>query len=162
MPVKKSPQASRPYMPGYGLPKGQKGLLPWTWAKQRLEKSHNYWIATSRPDGSPHLMVIWGLWMDGAFLFSTGEKSRKGRNLAHNPRCVIGTDKSAEAVIVEGTVEVNRDEKLRKKFNRAYQKKYKWDMSTFKDPVYVLRPSLGFGFYEKDFLGKATRWRFSE
>ena len=147
-------------MPGYGLPESQKGLLPWAWAKQRLEKSHNYWIATSRPDGSPHLMVIWGLWMDGAFLFSTGEKSRKGRNLAHNPRCVIGTDKSPEAVIVEGIVELNNDAKLRKKFNREYQKKYKWDMSAFKDPVYVVRPGVAFGFYEKDFIGKATRWNF--
>jgi hypothetical protein len=32
-------------MPGYGLPKGSSGLLPWKWAEQRLKKSHNYWIA---------------------------------------------------------------------------------------------------------------------
>ncbi len=147
-------------MPGYGLPEGTKGLLPWTWARQRLEKSHNYWIATTRPDGSPHMMVIWGLWMDGTFLFSTGEKSRKGRNLVNNPRCVIGTEKAHEAVIVEGVVEINNDPNLRKKFNRQYEKKYQWDMSTFADPVYVLRPYTAFGLYEKDFLGKATRWQF--
>lgn len=148
-------------MPGYGLPEGTKGLLPWTWARQRLEKSHNYWISTTRPDGSPHMMVIWGLWMDGAFLFSTGEKSRKGRNLAENPRCVIGTEKAHEAVIVEGVVEINNDPKLRKKFNKRYQKKYKWDMSAFADPVYLLRPHLAFGLYEKEFQNKATRWQFA-
>ena len=55
------PTASRPYMPGYGLPDAKKGLLPWAWAEQRLKKSHNYWITTVRPDGSPHTMVVWGL-----------------------------------------------------------------------------------------------------
>ena len=106
------------------------------------------------------MMVIWGLWLDGTFLFSTGQKSRKGRNLAENPRCVIGTEKAHEAVIVEGVIEINSDPKLRKKFNRQYQKKYKWDMSTFADPVYVLHPRLAFGFYEKQFQAKATRWQF--
>jgi general stress protein 26 len=147
-------------MPGYGLPRGTKGLLPWTWAKQRLEKSHNYWISTTKPDGSPHTMVIWGLWFDGAFLFSTGNESRKARNLALNPRCVIGTEKANEAVVVEGIVETTFDPRLRKRFTVLYQKKYQWDMSSFDDPVYVLRPHLAFGLYEKDFTGKATRWQF--
>ena len=35
----RAPNASRPHMPGYGLPKGTKGLLPWGWAEQRLKKS---------------------------------------------------------------------------------------------------------------------------
>src|SRR5437870_11280561 len=83
------PHASRPYMPGYGLPKGAKGLLPWTWAERLLNKSHNYWIATSRPDGAPHVMVVWALWLDGAIYFSTGSKSRKAKNLDRNPKCVI-------------------------------------------------------------------------
>jgi len=48
-------------MPGYGLPKGTKGLLRWSWAEQRLTKSHNYWITTIKPDGNPHTMVVWGL-----------------------------------------------------------------------------------------------------
>ena len=147
-------------MPGYGLPRGDEGLLPWRWAKQRLETSHNYWISTTRPDGSPHMMVIWGLWMDEVFLFSTGEKSRKGRNLAENPRCVIGTEKAHEAVIVEGVVEITSDPKLRRKFSRQYQKKYNWDMSSFADPIYLLRPYLAFGLYEKEFQAKATRWQF--
>ncbi len=63
MPAKKTPRkktepkASRPHMPGYGLPKGRKGLLPWKWALERLQNSHNYWIATTRADSSPHVMV---------------------------------------------------------------------------------------------------------
>lgn len=147
-------------MPGYGIKEDKKGLLPWSWARERLEKSHNYWISTTKPDGSPHMMVIWGLWLDGVFLFSTGKSSRKGKNLAKNPRCVIGTEKAQEAVVVEGDVEINSNPELRKKFNKAYQKKYKWDMSTFADPVYMMKPRVAFGLYEKDFIGKATRWKF--
>jgi hypothetical protein len=62
MPVKKrrakpkQPKPSRPHAPGYGFPKGTKGLLPWSWAEQRLKKSHNYWITTVKSDGSPHTM----------------------------------------------------------------------------------------------------------
>ena len=106
MPARKrkseSPCATRPYMPGYGVPKGRKGILPWSWAEQRLKKSHNYWITTVRPDGSPHTMVIWGLWIDGAFYFSTGQESRKAKNLACNPKCIVCTENSSEAVVVEG------------------------------------------------------------
>lgn len=149
-------------MPGYGLPQSKKGLLPWPWARERLEKSHNYWISTVRPDGSPHTMVVWGLWLDGEFLFSTGGESRKARNLALNPRCVIATEKAHEAVVVEGVVETTTDPRLRKRFASLYQKKYRWDMSSFADPVYAVRPRVAFGLYEKDFTGRATRWQFGK
>ena len=161
MPAKKFPKASRPHMPGYGIAENKKGLLPWNWARERLEKSHNYWISTVRPDGAPHTMIVWGLWMDGGFHFSTGGESRKARNLKANPRCVVCTEKANEAVVVEGTVEVSNDPKLRKRFASQYQRKYKWDTSTFADPVYILHPRMAFGLYEKDFMGKATRWQFA-
>ena len=145
-------------MPEYGLPTGQKGLLEWSWAEQRLKKSHNYWISTCRPDGSPHCMVIWGLWRDGGFYFSTGAKSRKARNLAKNPRCVVCTERAEEAVVVEGTAKRLLGSARPKWFVAEYQKKYEWDMS--EEPVYVVRPRRAFGLYEKNFAGSATRWRF--
>src|SRR6202140_5228559 len=100
---------SRPLMPGYGLPEGTKGLLSWSWAEQRLKKSHNYWITTVRMDGSPqaspHTMVVWGLWQAGRLLFSTGGRARKSRNLALNANWVVGTELANEALIVEGVAE---------------------------------------------------------
>jgi hypothetical protein len=161
-PVKKRvPKASRPHMPGYGLPKGTKGLLPWKWAEDRLKKSHNYWITTVRPDGSPHTMVVWGLWLEGAFYFSTGKQSRKARNLAENPRCIVATERAEEAVIMEGEAHLTKDTP-QLKFFANYQKKYKWDMSAMQEePVYQVRPQRAFGLYEKKFMGAATRWKFS-
>jgi hypothetical protein len=161
-----NPSRSRPYMPGYGLPEGGKGLLPWTWAEQRLTKSHNYWITTVKPDGSPHTMVVWGLWQDGRFLFSTGSQSRKARNLEKNPNCVVCTEHAHEAVIVEGIAEV-ASLPSRRKFLPKYERKYKFDMSTMKDdilsmnePVFAVRPHTVFGFWEKYFVEKSTRWVF--
>jgi hypothetical protein len=157
---KKIPKATRPHMPGYGLPQGTKGLLPWSWADQRLKRSHNYWIATARADGSPHLMIVWGLWLDGAFYFSSGAQSRKARNLAGNPHCVIGTERADEAVVLEGQAElVNPEDRLA--ILRPYEKKYKFHMSAFGDePVYRVRPRVVFGLAEKKTLNAATRWKF--
>jgi hypothetical protein len=162
----RTPKPSRPQAPGYGFPTSGKGLLQWSWAEQRLKKSHNYWITTVKPDGSPHTMVVWGLWQDGRFLFSTGSKSRKARNLAENPNCIVCTENAAEAIIVEGVAEI-ADLPARKKLLPAYERKYKFDMSTMKgdilsmkEPVIALRPRLVFAMWEKYFQSKSTRWKF--
>jgi len=164
---KRQPKASRPFMPGYGLPKGTKGLLPWRWAEDRLKRSHNYWITTVKPDGSPHTMIVWGLWLDGEFLFSTGRQSRKARNMAQNQHCVLCTEKADEAVIVEGTAAEVLDVPLRRKMLTLYERKYKWDVSSFeedilslKEPIYAVRPVVAFGLDEAKSLNSATRWRF--
>src|SRR4051794_6470976 len=119
------PRASRPHMPGYGLPKGNKGLFPWKYADDRLGQSRNYYLASTRPDGSPHVMPIWGIWVEGMFYFSTGRESRKARNLAQNARCVICTDRAEAAAILEGVAAEVRDSRLLKKLDAPYHKKYK-------------------------------------
>jgi hypothetical protein len=172
MPTKsKSPAASRPHAPGYGFPKSKKGLLPWSWAEQRLKKSHNYWIctikpATTKPDGSPHVMVVWGLWQDGRILVSTGATSRKARNLAANPNCIICTEHAHEAIIVEGVAEI-AGVAARRKMIPAYERKYKFDLSkmkedmlNMKEPVFAVRPRVVFAMWEKHFQNKSTRWKF--
>ena len=166
-PKKISPQATRPEMPGYGLPKSWQGLLSWKWADDRLKKSRQYWIATTRPDGRPHVMVIWALWMDGGLYFATGATSRKARNLSTNPHCTMCTENSAEAVVLEGLVEREKSIPRIREFVKLYEKKYKFDMSgmagdleNLKEPVFRLRPRTGFGLAEKTFSKSATRWQF--
>src|SRR5207247_2956867 len=148
---RKSPKATRPNIPGYGLPKTKKGLLSWKWAEDRLRKSRQYWIATARPEGRPHVMVVWALWLNGSLYFSTGSKSRQARNLAKNPHCTMCTEKADEAVILEGMVETEKNVESIRGFLREYGKKYKWDMSgmvadrlNLKAPGFRLRRKLGF------------------
>src|SRR5262249_6354994 len=117
-------------------------------------------ISTADAQARPHLMVVWGLWLDGRFYFSTGKQSRKARNLSANPRCVIATDKASEAVIVEGTAALTHDAKLRGRFSRIYQKKYEWDMKGFAEPLYEVTPERAFGLWEKEFQDTATKWEW--
>ena len=81
------PKASRPHWPDalQNPSNDPSGLKPWPWALEHLEKSHNYWIATTRPDGRPHLMIVWGIWWREAFWFSTGPRTRKAKNIAADP-----------------------------------------------------------------------------
>jgi nitroimidazol reductase NimA-like FMN-containing flavoprotein (pyridoxamine 5'-phosphate oxidase superfamily) len=148
-------------MPGYGLPAHKKGLLPWKWAEDRLKRSHNYWIATARPDGSPHLMLVWGIWADQAFYFSTGKESRKYRNLKANSHCVIGTEQADHAVIVEGKASELTDPSLLKRLSRLYEKKYPpYNLDPSPGPVFAVRPHVVFALDEKKTLNSATRWKF--
>ena len=151
-------------MPGYGISDSAEGLLPWSWAAERLAGAHNYFVATTRPDGRPHVMPVWGLWLDGAFLFSTGARSRKARNLAANPGCVVCPENAGEAVIVEGIAEEVTDPSLLSQFKDAYFEKYKWDMDTSQGGIYAVSPRVAFAFIESgdDFEGTATRWLFPE
>ncbi len=159
--TKRTPQPSRPHMPGYGLPEHNKGLLPWKWAEQRLSKSRNYWISTVRPDGRPHTMVVWGLWLANVFYFSTGRDSRKSHNLKANPNCVVCNELAHEAVIVEGVAREVREAALRKRFFRLFERRYDFDMSPHQqDPIWAVRPVKVFALGEKLALNRATRWRF--
>ena len=148
-------------MPGYGVPRSRKGLLPWVWAQRRLTGSHNYWLMTVRPNRRPHAMPVWGLWVDAVFYFSCGRQSRKARNLARNPRCVVCTERADQAVIVEGAAKEVKDQKVLARLARPYHAKYKpWKLDPEQGPVYAVRPRVTFGMQEKRFPGGVTRWRF--
>ncbi len=154
-------------MPGYGIVDAGEGegLLPWEWASERLSVSHNYWVATTRPGGRPHVMPVWGLWLDGAFYFSSGRQSRKARNLNDNPYCVVTTERSEEAVVIEGVAEEISDRAQLRPFYDGYTAKYGMDLERegfIDEPVYVVRPRVVFGIRERDFTGSATRWTFDD
>ena len=155
------PIASRPHMPDYGLAEGA-GRLPWSWARERLEAAHNYWVCTTRPDGRPHAAAVWGLWLNETFLFSTATGSRKARNLTANVWCAITTERADEAVIVEGVAEA-LGASLLETFRRAYKEKYDWDMADQTEGLYAVRPRVVFGFIEHEgqFTKTATRWTFA-
>lgn len=160
------PKASRPYMPGYGLPSADsgRGLLPFSWAEERLSRARNYFLSTVRPDGRPHMMPVWGVWLDGVFFFSTGRESRKASNLARSPACVLCPDDAEEPVVVEGVAEEVTEGSVLAPFLDAYEAKYNWRIDTRQGPLYVVHPCVVFGLIENaaEFAGAATRWTFEE
>jgi hypothetical protein len=163
------PIASRPHWPDalQNPPDTTTGLKPWTWALERLVKSHNYWIATSAP-GRPHLMVVWGIWWEDAFWFSTGPRTRKAKNIAADPHVVIGTEKADEAVIVEGTAREIKDRAVWKQFAGPYDKKYGGEIVPLLESsggsVFRVEPRIAFGQDEhaENFVQSATRWTFPD
>ena len=164
------PKASRPHWPDATQKTTSEttGLKSWPWALERLEKSHNYWIATSRPGSRPHLMLVWGVWWQDAFWFSTGPRTRKAKNIAADPHCVIGTEKADEAVILEGTAEEIKDRSVWKLIAQVYNRKYGGDVEPLLMSsggcVFRVKPQIAFGQDEhaENFTESVTRWHFSE
>ena len=158
------PRASRPYMPGYGLldASSGRGLLPWSWGVERLARARNYYVSTTRQDGAPHCMPVSGVWLDDAFYFSSGRRSRKARNLEENPRCVVCPEGADQAVVIQGIASIIAEGPVFRRFVEAYKDKYHFDMDTMDmsdSAVFAVRPTVAFGFTE-DLATIATRWTF--
>ncbi len=60
------------------------------------------WLSTVNEDGSPHVTAVGALWLDGTFWFQTGAGTRKGRNVARDPRCSIAVSVRGADVVFEG------------------------------------------------------------
>lgn len=100
----------------YDLP-----MLDWARIEARLDKGltqapdtggpnrHTAWLATINPDGSPHVTGVGLGWNDGAFWFVTGEGTRKGRNLARDPRCTLSLASQEFDLVVEGQARMVTD-----------------------------------------------------
>jgi hypothetical protein len=151
------PTASRPtFPPGYGISSEPEGMLPWSWAEERLAAARNYWVVTVRPDGSPHAAPVWGIWIDGAVVFSTARESRKGRNLARDRRVVVNLESGEEVVILEGEVDgVALDARMAD----AYEAKYDYRPGGEGD-WFALRPRVAYAWLERDYPRSATRFAF--
>ncbi len=147
-------------MPGYGVAEDAEGLLPWSWAEERLARCRNYWLSTVRPGGRPHTMPLWAVWHEGRLFFSTARTSVKARNLFADPRCTVTTESGHEAVIIEGTAAVEEGQDTLSPVWDAYKAKYGWDIPG--ESMFVLAPRVAFAFIETDadFARTATRWTF--
>ncbi len=116
---------SRPnFSPAYGISQETKRLLPWSHAIDRLTASRNYWLATTRPDGRPHVAPVWGAWVDGALYFGTDRTSVKARNLEANPTLVVHLESGDDVVILEGIPEIIPDPAAVTGLDAAYRAKY--------------------------------------
>jgi len=152
--------------------------LPWSRAEKQLEATAGtnltHFLATVRPDGRPHVAGVGALWVDGRFYFTSGAGTRKSRNLAENPNCVISVSLTGIDLVMEGAaVKVTDDETLQHLAERyaaqgwpasvkdgAFTAEYSapsagpppWDL-------YVLTATTAFGVLTIE-PGGATRWRF--
>lgn len=155
-------------MPGYGIRPAAEGtgLLPWSWAEERLARSHDYWLATVTPSGVPHLMPVWAVWHEGKLWFSSSNGSRKARNLTEEPRCTMSTEDPLEPVVVSGRarrVTGRHDlEAMVAAENAKYGTDYTIEMvDPASNSVFALSPEWVFALDSKDFTGSPTRFTFT-
>lgn len=160
-------------MAGYGVPDTEEGLLPWSWAEERLVASRNYWVTTVSRDHRPHSLPVWGVWLADAerFWFSCAPTARKARNLRAVPSIVIAPTDTVEVVSVEGRAREVTGQDLDAPID-AYWRKYGEEMGLAEAAVaefltsnasFEVTPERAFGLIERpeDFSRRATRWRWS-
>lgn len=148
----------RPEMPeSYGVPRDPEGALAWGEVGRLLSGARNYWLSTVRPDGRPHAVPVWGVWMDEVFHFGGGRTTRKAKNIGANPEVVAHSESGDAVVILEGVAEEVDNPALQERIDDAYEGKYGIRHGT---PVWALRPRVVYAWTE--FPKDATRWTFDE
>ncbi len=147
---------------------------PWSVARQALTAAYTYWLATVQPDGATHQMPILAIWQGEAAYFCAAPESRKARNLARTPACVITTDSESLHLVVEGRAHRLRDAAALAAIAAAYSAKYDWRVGVCDGAlhtpgtpaggaatyhVYRVTPAVVFGF-RLDGAVTPMRWRF--
>ena len=161
---------------GYGVP-----TRNWAEAHRRLVDSvalrDRTFLSTTSPDGRPHAVPVGALWVDGVWWFTSGPGTRKSKDLAADPRCVVSVALDGMDVIVEGRATRVTDEATLLRMAAVYSSQG-WPASAVFDegagftadysapsagppPWYLYRvePEVVFGLGTAEPYG-ATRWRF--
>ena len=157
----------------YGLPP-----VPWSRALAALEAddrgNDTSFLATTRPDGRPHLAGVGAVWDGGKVYFVSGAGTRKSRNIAENAACSISMSLNGIDLVFEGVaVRVTDDDTLQRLAARYAQGgwparvengafSYDYSAPSAGPPpwdLYVVDPVTVFGVLAEE-PGGATRWRF--
>ena len=155
------PRVDRPQGPSdYGFGRATGPLLSWEEVGRRLREARNYWRATTRPDGRPHVTPLWGVWVEGALYVSGAPTTRWARNLAANPAISAHLESGDEVVIVEGrTEDVVTDAALGERIVAAWNAKYgRLAPEPASDGIFQLRPRTVRAWTDIEGFSDAARW----
>ena len=83
----------------YGSPSK---LLDWASVRAELEAAPVYWVASTRPDGRPHVAPRDGLWLDDTWYYGGSPKTVHNKNIDVNPAVAMHIGDGMKATIVEG------------------------------------------------------------
>ena len=160
-----NPIPERPYIPeSYGFSSATRHTPPaWESIGERLRTSRNYWICSVSPDGSPHALPVWGVWLENHLYFVTKRASKKGRNLLSNSKVAIHLESGDDMVSFQGRVVEVLDTQQLAKVAATYSEKYNGDQINLDiEVVFELVARLAFTWLERNYHETATRWRFEE
>jgi len=152
--------------------------IPWSRALQALEsgqqRNETSFLATTRPNGRPHLAGIGAVWDNGKVYFVSGAGTRKSRNVARNPSCAISMSLPGIDLVFEGVAERVTDDETLQRLAKRYGDggwparvedgafTYDYSAPSAGPPpwdLYAVTPTTVFGVLAAE-PGGATRWRF--
>jgi nitroimidazol reductase NimA-like FMN-containing flavoprotein (pyridoxamine 5'-phosphate oxidase superfamily) len=119
------PRATRPRFPD-GYVSNPTAFVPWSQIVERLSSAKNYWLCSIRPEGRPHAVPKWGVWVDGKVYFDGSYETRHAKNIAANPQVVLHLESGDSALIVEGLAQslAKPSPELAGKIAHEYREKY--------------------------------------
>ncbi len=142
-------------------------LLAWDEVAARIADARNYWLATLRPDGRPHLRPVDGVFVHDTLCFGGSPETRWVRHLQQHPEVSACLPDDDHAVILEGTAELIEDPndplgEAMAAANRAkYPQYFSGEDATPLLPFWCLRPTRVYAWSLTGFPARATRFDFS-
>jgi nitroimidazol reductase NimA-like FMN-containing flavoprotein (pyridoxamine 5'-phosphate oxidase superfamily) len=101
----------------------------WDQTRRALEDAQQFWIATVRADGRPHVTPLVAVWLDDAIYFATGAGEQKAVNLRANQNVILMTGcnewERGLDIVVEGEAVPVIDESVLERLAKAWRTK--WD-----------------------------------
>lgn len=161
------PKITRPQFPK-GYVDNPTTTLTWDYVVKRLSESKNYWLCSVRPNGHPHSIPRWGVFVDGKFYYDGSPQTRHAQNILENPFVSLHLESGDEALIAEGTCAAagKPTVELAQKLAAAYRAKYEqfgyapeadqWDQ----EGLYVFTPGKVLAWTK--FMEDPTRFELAE
>jgi uncharacterized pyridoxamine 5'-phosphate oxidase family protein len=103
--------------------------LSWEEVRQRFDAERWYWVATTGPDGQPHVRPVLAVWVHDKIYSTTSPGARKGRNLRARRECSIAARAPAIDIVVEGAASWVDDRNLLEQIATVYDSKYGWPVT---------------------------------
>jgi nitroimidazol reductase NimA-like FMN-containing flavoprotein (pyridoxamine 5'-phosphate oxidase superfamily) len=97
--------------------------IPWSRVEKQLggsDRHDTYWLATTSPDGRPHVAGVGAIWSGGQIYVVSGPGTRKSRNMTANPHCVLSVSLPDIDLVVEGTAAKVTDARRLERIAKLY------------------------------------------
>lgn len=102
-------------------------FLTWDWVATRLTESKHYWLCSVRPNGKPHVVPRWGVFIDEKIYYDGSTETRHSRNIELNPYVALHLESGSKAIMMEGLSgpaekpSPDFGQKLSKEYKRKYR-----------------------------------------
>src|SRR5262249_35144366 len=99
-------------------------FVTWDWVATQLTESKHYWLCSVRPDGRPHVVPRWCVYVDGKIYYDGSPETRHAINISSNPNVAAHLESGWEAIILEDIARPagKPSPDLGRKLSEAYKK----------------------------------------